>query len=260
MDDVLSLEQGDGVYSVGHLYHHNGVLLWPEHVKRIRTSLQGLNVTPVMQEERILYALSLLVDDTGWQTSRFRWFVPSAHPECAVVSLELYEEVSDDVRWKGVRCVTLPELRRERPEIKDIRWARQRDRAKLQLSDGIHTGLLLDREGNFLEGLDSNFFAIKDGVLCTAVEGVLHGLTMKVVLEIAPPILSVVTEPVNVRDLALLDEAFLTSTSRVVLPVTEMDGVLIGGGRPGPFTRQLYDAFQGWLSNNLTTLPPKKHK
>lgn len=255
MEDVFALEQGEGVYSVGHIYHHNGVLLWPEHVERIQTSLQGLNVAPTIQEEVILRALSLLVKDTGWETSRFRWFVPAAYPKRAVVALELYEEVPDDVRWKGVRCVTLPELRRDQPEIKDVNWARQRDKAKSQLPDGIHTGLLLDGEGHFLEGLDSNFFAIKDGVLYTAVKGVLHGLTMKVVLKLAPSVLPVVTEPVNINDLALLNEAFLTSTSRVVLPVTEMDGVVIGKGKPGPFTRQLFDAFQGWISDNLTLLP-----
>ena len=79
---------------------------------------------------------------------------------------------------------------------------------------------MLDNHDRFLEGLSSNFFAILGGVLWTAEQGVLSGITRAVVIECANQVgLPLRLEPPPREDLTSFDEVFITSSSRGVLPV-----------------------------------------
>ena len=53
-------------------------------------------------------------------------------------------------------------------------------------------------------------------------------------------------EPLHLEDLLAADEAFMTSTTREVVPVRQVDDVSIGGGRPGPLTRRVMEAFRAY--------------
>ena len=96
---------------------------------------------------------------------------------------------------------------------------------------------------SLLEGLSSNFFAVRDGVLHTEGDRVLLGVTRALVLEVAQGILPVQRTAVRRGRLPELSEAFITSVSREVLPVVRIDGQVIGDGRPGPKTRAVMQAF-----------------
>jgi branched-chain amino acid aminotransferase len=112
---------------------------------------------------------------------------------------------------------------------------------------GAYEALLVDREGRVLEGASSNVFVARGGALATPPlsEGILEGITRKHVLSIAAA-LGVATAEVALRaeDLRGADEVFITSTVREVVPVTDVDGVRIGDGRPGALTRRITEAFR----------------
>jgi branched-subunit amino acid aminotransferase/4-amino-4-deoxychorismate lyase len=57
-----------------------------------------------------------------------------------------------------------------------------------------------------------------------------------------------------VRDLARLSEAFITSSSRGIVPVVEIDGITIGAGVPGAYTRKLGEVYQAWVAQHLEPL------
>jgi len=118
----------------------------------------------------------------------------------------------------------------------------------------VHEGLLVAADGSLLEGLSSNFFAVRQGVLHTEEERVLLGVTRGLVLELAREILP--TDPTALRraQLAEVSEAFLTSVSREVLPVVQIDGQVIGDGHPGPQTRALMQAFADLVSREARPL------
>ena len=103
---------------------------------------------------------------------------------------------------------------------------------------------MLDVEGRLLEGLSSNFFAVRGGVLRTAGAGIVAGIVRATVLELAASILPVTLEPVRLNELREVDECFITSASREVLPVVRVDGQVIGDGRPGAVTRELLGRFR----------------
>ena len=106
--------------------------------------------------------------------------------------------------------------------------------------------------GEVLEGLSSNFFAIRDGVLITPDEGILPGLTRSLILDEAQKAgIPVRFEGLPVGDLRSLDEAFISSTSRAVLPITTIEGQPVGTGSPGPITQQLGALYRARLQPEI---------
>jgi branched-subunit amino acid aminotransferase/4-amino-4-deoxychorismate lyase len=70
-------------------------------------------------------------------------------------------------------------------------------------------------------------------------------------LEISQPILPYVIKAPNIAELELLQEAFITSASRGIVPVVEIDLFKLGDGTPGPLTRQLRAAYEEWIVAHL---------
>ncbi|RKN65775.1 aminodeoxychorismate lyase [Paenibacillus ginsengarvi] len=112
-------------------------------------------------------------------------------------------------------------------------------------------GLFLDRFGHVAEGIVSNVFWIKDGVLHTpSLEtGILPGITREFVIETAMCAGLEVREGLYPWSMLLdADEAFLTGSVQEIVPVCSAFGLsgekrLIGPGKPGPMTRQLMQQY-----------------
>ena len=115
-----------------------------------------------------------------------------------------------------------------------------------QASDPESWAVLLDEYGNLSEGRGSNIFLVKDGVVSTPqAQFVLAGITRAVVLELAEGLgLPTQEKDLDLFDAYVADEAFLTSTSLCICPVSSINGAAVGGGRtPGPVTQRLISAF-----------------
>ena len=86
----------------------------------------------------------------------------------------------------------------------------------------------------------------------TAGAGVLEGITRKILLDLIPDLdIPVYEAAVNKRDLPYLDEAFLSGSSRAVVPVVRIAQFEIGDGRPGPIARQILRAYQIYVMKNI---------
>ena len=115
-----------------------------------------------------------------------------------------------------------------------------------QATDPDSWAILLDENGNLTEGRGSNIFLVKDGVVATPrAQFVLEGITRGIVLDLARGLdLSVEETDLDLYDAYTADEAFLTSTSLCVCPVSSLNGAVIGQGRvPGIITQQLTASF-----------------
>jgi branched-chain amino acid aminotransferase len=112
--------------------------------------------------------------------------------------------------------------------------------------------ILCSGGGSIAEGATSNVFFVQGGVLVTpGLEvGILEGVTRAKVLGLARSSGILVREPdfVAPRELLSADEVFLTSAVRGVLPVTVVDGLSVGDGKPGPITRRLVALYQRLIS------------
>jgi branched-chain amino acid aminotransferase len=114
--------------------------------------------------------------------------------------------------------------------------------------------ILRDADNHLLEGTSSNFYAVLRDTLYTAHEGVLGGTARQIVYEVAPSVLPLVRRSVSITDLEALQEAFISSSSRGVVPVVEIDGHRLGDGTPGRYTRQIMAAYAAWVQSHLETL------
>ena len=105
--------------------------------------------------------------------------------------------------------------------------------------------ILRDAEGNLTEGSGYNMFMVTDGVLRTPGDrALLQGVSRGMVFDLAKQLdIPVAVEDLQPYDLYTSDEAFFSSTSYCVLPVTRVDRREIGDGKPGPITNQLLAAW-----------------
>ncbi len=115
--------------------------------------------------------------------------------------------------------------------------------------------LLLDPDGFIAEGTGDNFFIVKDNSVITP-EGrnILRGISRDYVLgELCPQLgLRAAEKNIEPYDVHTADEAFMTGTPFCLLPVTSLDGLPIGDGRPGPVTKRLLSQ---WGENVAVDIP-----
>ena len=97
------------------------------------------------------------------------------------------------------------------------------------------------------EGTRSNLFIVRDGHLITPKDEILEGITRGVVLQLSDGLLDVTQQPIPYDTLSQADEAFMTSTTKEILPVVKVDNFTIGDGRPGPITLELMERFRAYV-------------
>lgn len=245
-------ETQDGVYTVTNTYNTFQVLKFDAHLNRLEDSARRLNISLTLNRPQLRAALRQMIVESDFGDVRFRITVPRQQPDHPILSIEPFQRQPPEVYEKGVSCITLPDSARHNPGAKSTGWMHERE--QFALPQGIYTGLLLDSDGNILEGLSSNFYAVLDGELRTAGVGMLPGIAQQIVFEVAPSVLPVRKEAVNVRDLPRLSEAFVTSSSRGIVPVVQIDEVTIGAGLPGDKTLALMAAYRERVSSLLEEL------
>jgi branched-chain amino acid aminotransferase len=150
----------------------------------------------------------------------------------------------------GVHLVT-PSIRHVPPQCYDQKMkCRSRMHYYLadqeaRLVDRDASALLLDLEGNVAETSAANFLMAQAGTIVSpSLRNTLAGVSRATVIDLAAKL----EIPFEVRDFQPFDainadEAFLASTPYCLMPVTKINGIAIGEGRPGPIYRQLIDAW-----------------
>ncbi|MCB0639378.1 MAG: aminotransferase class IV [Lewinella sp.] len=145
---------------------------------------------------------------------------------------------------QGVRLM-LHAHQRDLPEVKSTNYFTGIRLQPMMRRMGAQYLLFHDTEGHISESDRSNFFLLTaEGELATADRGVLKGITRQRILEIARELgIPTRERPIHVEELEFAQEAFLTGTSKGVLPVVQVNQEVIGTGRPGPVAQRLHAAF-----------------
>ena len=242
----------DGAYTTFRTYDGNRILLLGKHIERLRGSAQLQGQAAELPAGRVAAGVASVLDAARYPESRLRLtFAPPA----LFAAVWPFEPLPVQAYVKGVACLTLA-LRRDNPQAKDTRFQRTAAEAYERLPAGIHEGLMVDpADGALLEGLSSNFFAIVAGELRSEGARVLSGVTRALVLDLAGELLPVRLEAVLRSELPRFAEAFITSVSRGVLPVTALDGQAVGDGKPGPITRELMQRLDDFACSHAQ--PPR---
>lgn len=167
--------------------------------------------------------------------------LPDGRPVLAVLITPLPER--DMTRFaQGYRLIT-SRLQRENPEAKTSSYTSAIRALKEAARRNAADALFVNALGHVLEGTRSNFFVFRGDTLVTPRSGVLIGITRTVVLELAQGRFPIEERPIQLAELPLVDEAFVTSSSKEITPVVQIDDLVIGYGQPGPRTTELEQRF-----------------
>jgi branched-chain amino acid aminotransferase len=159
------------------------------------------------------------------------------------VLLQELQALPPAVYRDGVR-VNVSMTSREKPALKQTTFISESSSERKRVGGDIFE-ILLTHNGRILEGMTSNFFHVRDGVLHTAGRGVLSGVTRQTVITIARQAgIQVRYKALSLPEIPGIDEAFITSSSRGVVPVVQISDQPVANGKVGGITKQLIGLYQ----------------
>lgn len=217
------------------------------HLRRLYRPLPDLGVTPQVPLAVLPRLLDGLLLPLRPREMRLRLVLSLADGSLTVLATP-FTPPPPAIYAEGVEVVTVP-LTRRQPELKRTAFIRESQAQRRQVRErGAYEGLLV-RRGRLTEGLTSNFFFVRGGVVGTARRGVLYGVTRRAVLHLVRQLgFPLRYAALPLEEIATLDEAFLTSSSRGVVPIVRIDGQPVGTGEPGPVTRRLQTAYAAFVA------------
>jgi len=251
---------GDGVFEGIRVY--NGKVFEAEaHVRRLYDSARSIRLEIPYSQEQFRKALDDTFQANNFKDCYIRAVVTrgagdlgidprkSARPTTFIIAdtiaifpREMYE--------KGISVITSSYVRNHPnstpPRVKSLNYLNN-VLAKIEANDaGVAEAIMLNHLGNVAECTADNIFVVRDGAIRTpaADQGILEGITRSVILKLCAKLGISCTETVIQRhDVYVADEMFVTGTGAEVMPVTKVDGRLIGTGLAGPITKRLSEAF-----------------
>ena len=159
---------------------------------------------------------------------------------------------------EGIHVVT-PSTRHVPPQCVDPKM-KYRSRLHFYLADQeTHlvdpraSSLLLDLDGNVTEMSGGNFLIVRDGtILSPTTRNILPGISRQTVIELAEQLgIPFVERDIQVHDVVNADEAFESTTPFCIAPVTRINGIPIGDGKPGPITKRLLEAWSALVGLDI---------
>lgn len=245
----------DGVYEVTPIV--NGKLVdYEAHMERLDRSLKELKMAWPCTPAELRRVHEELVSRNGlkegiiyMQVTRGaadrQFNFPKESKSSLVAFTQVMTLVDNANARTGVRIVTTPDLRWLRRDIKSVMLLAPVLGKQEAYEKGAHEAWMVE-DGKVTEGTSSNAYIVKDGKVITRPlsNRILAGCTRRALFRLAKEHGVAIEERAFTVDEALVaDEAFLTSASQFVMPVTEIDGQRVGGGQPGPVTRKLRELF-----------------
>ncbi|MGF1610532.1 MAG: D-amino-acid transaminase [Kiloniellales bacterium] len=253
----------DGVYEVVPVA--NGILVDEGlHLDRLERSLDELSIPMPMSRQAIkLVSAELMrrnhlsngfvyMQVTRGVAPRDHKFPNGVRP--AIVMTTRQMAPPDPKRLaEGVSVITLPDIRWKRCDIKSVSLLPNILAKQQAVEAGAYEAWMVDGEGRVTEGTSTNAWIVtKDNKLVTrdASNAILNGITRISLLRVAESQgVELQERPFTVDEAHDAREAFLTSSTNFVLPVTRIDGKPVGNGHPGILTGKLREGYQAYVES-----------
>ncbi|MDD5033258.1 MAG: D-amino acid aminotransferase [Methylococcaceae bacterium] len=243
---------GDGVYEVVPVYGGEPLRL-ASHLERLNDSLRGIRMASPLsasQWEAIFRRLIQGEQDQSIYLQITRGAAPKrdhAFPqgELAPTVFVMCTPITP-APATGVRAITLQDIRWQWCHIKAITLLANILLRQQAVDEGCAEAILI-RDGYAIEGAASNLFAVVDGILLTPPKSqqILPGITRDLVVELAQSnAIPLEIRNIGEEELHRAEEIWVTSSTREVLPIVELDGKQIGMGEPGPAWQRMNELYQ----------------
>ena len=252
---------GDGVFE-GIRAYHGRVFKLGEHLDRLYDGARALRLEIPCSKKEMQDIVLETLRRNNLQDAYIRLVItrgqgdlgldplkcPKAFVFCITASIVLYP---DELYEKGMSIISVSTRRNIPtaciPRVKSLNYLNN-IYAKMEANlAGMPEAIMLNNEGYVAEATGDNIFIVKNGVLITppSYAGILEGITRNSVMDIAREKGILVEEKLfTMFDVYTADEVFLTGTAAEVIPCINVDGRIIGSGKPGDMTRELIVAFK----------------
>jgi len=252
---------GDGVFE-GIRAYRGRVFKLEEHLQRLYASAKAIALKIPLSKEEMKEKILETLRKNRLKDAYIRLVVSRGkgdlgldplkcpHPEVIIIAhrISIYPE---ELYQKGMEVVIVSTRRNIPsaldPSIKSLNYLNN-ILAKIEAnSKGVPEAIMLNNDGYVAECTGDNIFIVKDGTLITPPVwvGILRGITRDVVIHLAQEEKIPVREEVfTPAELYASDECFLTGTAAEIIPVTRVDGRVIGKGEIGGVTKKLMGKFR----------------
>jgi branched-chain amino acid aminotransferase len=257
---------GEGIYET--LRTYNGEpFLFDRHMRRLRQSAAMLNLALPLEDRQLAERFDQTMraaglGPAGGGEAYIRLMVtrgigdltydPAATPEPSfVVIVKPHVDLEEAVYERGVRVALVSIIRNHPDTVNPLIKSNNLLNCALAMQEavrrGAFEGLMRNYRGELAEFSTANLFVVKDGAVLTPPlgAGLLPGITREFLFEVgADAGVPVREQALRDPDLFGADEAFLTSTTREIVPIVTVDDRTVSGGKPGPVTKALLQRFR----------------
>lgn len=248
----------DGVYEVTSVL--GGKLVdFAGHAARLARSLSELDMAAPCTEEELLAIHRELVARNDITDGMIYLQVTRgnpgdrdfAFPDASVApTLVLFTQakpgMAENPQAKvGAKVISVPDIRWGRRDIKTVQLLYPSMAKMMAKKAGVDDAWFVE-DGFVTEGSSNNVYIVKDGKIVTRPlsHDILHGITRAAVVRLAKEAqMDVVERLFTIDEAKSAEEAFFTSASAFVMPVVEVDGAEVGGGKPGPVATRLREIY-----------------
>jgi D-alanine transaminase len=251
----------DGVYEVIHVFGRR-IIDAAQHLDRLERSLAEIRIPMPMARRALEHVLrqvglkndlqfgGLYLQVTRGVAKRDFPFPKDAKPAFVVTAMRM-QPWSDAKVAAGVGVITIPDIRWGRCDIKSIALLAPVLGKQQAREAGAFEAWQVDHDGLITEGTSANaWIADREGRLVTraADHQILNGVTRLRLIELARSMgIPVIERAFTVAEAQAAPEAFLSSTTIYVLPVTRIDGMPVGTGQAGPVALRLRQAYTDFV-------------
>lgn len=246
---------GDGVYEV-FKYLQKRPLFLPEHYRRLDRGLREIEIPNPWSETAFGEMVSALLQRTSFDDgivyvqvtrgeSERAHFYPDGMTPTVVAYSRRFKFPDEAKKERGVKVITTRDIRWRACNVKSINLLANAMAKKKAQRAGADEALLVE-EGFVREGASASFFIVSGGKIIThpldehILPGVVRDRTIALAIKAK---IRVDERPIRETELFDLEEAFITSTTQGVMPVSEIDGRVIGNSRRGEITAVLQRLF-----------------
>ncbi len=248
----------DGVYEVIPVYGGRA-LRFGEHMKRLARGLAELSIDNPSREAQWAEVFGKLVEKNGggdlavyFQVTRGvakrDFSMPKGLTQTVFMMANPLPLPKAEIYQKGISCISLDDFRWQRGHIKSVALLG----AVMLKNEANQAGAdecVLFRDGHLTESSASNIAAVKNGViLCPPLDNlILHGITYELMIELAQKAgMPLEIRKVSRKEVLNADELLISSSTKEVVPITQLDGKPVGNGQPGPIFKKLHQLFQDY--------------
>lgn len=244
----LAVQRGYGIFDFFKVVNNKPVFL-DDHLNRFYHSA-GLMRLPVKQSrEQIKKMIAELIQKNGFTDSGIRMTLTGgyspdgyniAEPNLLITQQSF--KLSKGLQTDGISLITYP-YQRQFADAKTLDYLKAIWLQPVLREQGVDDVLYVN-DGYLRECPRANFFIVSaDGRVLTQKSEMLKGISRKYILKISGEMYPTEERNVSLEELRNAKEAFITSTTKNVMPVVKIDGNILGDGKPGKITQSLASAY-----------------